>query len=124
MLKFLDIFFFVFHTALIIFNIAGWAFRKTRRWNLVTLVLTGLSWFALGAWYGWGYCPFTDWHWDVRRELGVHDMSHSYNHFLILKLTGLDLDVKLVDYTTVIVFFASLAASVYVNTRRKASGRV
>ena len=107
----------MFHTALIGFNVLGWMFRKTRKWNLVTLLLTGLSWFGLGCWYGWGYCPFTDWHWQVRRELGYHDMSHSYNHFLVLKLTGADLDLNLVDFVTVAVFAVSLFASAWYNFR-------
>jgi len=44
--------------------------EKTRKANLILLLLTGLSWFGLGIFYGWGYCPLTDWHWKVLRELG------------------------------------------------------
>ena len=58
----LNILFFIFHTSLIVFNVAGWAWRATRRWNLLTLSLTAVSWFAMGLWYGVGYCICTDWH--------------------------------------------------------------
>ena len=51
----LNIFFFVFHTLLMLFNCFGWAWKKTRPWNLVTLLLTAGSWFIVGIWYGWGY---------------------------------------------------------------------
>ncbi len=83
MYQFLNIFFFVFHTVWTLFNMTGWMFRPTRRLHLVTLTLTALSWFVLGIWYGWGYCLCTDWHWQVRRELGFRDESNSYIHFLV-----------------------------------------
>lgn len=117
MLTFLNIFFFVFHTAFTLFNITGWIFRKTRKWHLLTLVLTAFSWFVLGIWYGWGYCFCTDWHWEVRGKLGYHDESNSYIHFLILKITGINLPVELVDNVTLIVFIASAVLSIVLNIR-------
>ena len=115
--KFLNYFFFSFHTILILFNIFGWIFQRTRKWNLITLLLTAFSWFVLGIWYGWGYCFCTDWHWLVRHHLGYHDMTNSYNHFLILKLTGVNFSERLVDVVTAIVFFTSLTLSVCINIR-------
>jgi uncharacterized protein DUF2784 len=117
MLTFLNIFFFVFHTAFTLFNITGWIFRKTRKWHLLTLVLTAFSWFVLGIWYGWGYCFCTDWHWEVRKKLGYHDESNSYIHFLILKITGINLPVALVDSVTLIVFMVSAVISIVLNIR-------
>ena len=113
----LNYFFFIFHTAFIFFNTVGWLFTKTRKWNLITLLLTGFSWFVLGIWHGWGYCPCTDWHWEVRHQLGYHDMSWSYNQFLILKLTGIDFSVALVNNVTVVVFFVSLILSIALNIK-------
>jgi len=115
--SFLNTFFFFFHTSLILFNMVGWIFPKTRKLNLLTLLLTAFSWFVLGAWFGWGYCFCTDWHWQVREHLGVHDQTNSYNHFLILKLTGLNLNLKLVDAATAVIFFASLLMSGWFNAR-------
>jgi hypothetical protein len=113
----LNFFFFLFHTSLILFNCLGWIFPKFRKWNLITLTLTALSWFVLGIWLGWGYCVCTDWHWSVRRELGYQDMSNSYLHFLILKFTGINFSEKLVDIITVIVFFSSFITSIWLNMR-------
>ena len=110
-------FFFIFHTLLILFNTLGWSIKKLRKWNLMTLLATAFSWFILGLWYGWGYCFCTDWHWDVREKLGYHDMSWSYNHFLILKLTGINVPVDLVNYSTAILFFLSLLLSIILNFR-------
>lgn len=115
--QFLNIFFFVFHTILMLFNSLGWAWKKTRQWNLVTLLLTAGSWFIVGIWYGWGYCFCTDWHWQVREKLGLYDQSNSYVHFLLLKLTGINFQKDLVDKVTLIVFFISLALSIWLNIR-------
>jgi hypothetical protein len=120
--QFLDIFFFVFHTTFTLFNIVGWIFRKTRKWHLITLSLTAFSWFVLGIWYGWGYCFCTHWHWEVRRKLGYIDDSHSYIHFLILKLTGINFSPQLVENSTLLVFLVSFVLSAWLNikdSRRK-----
>ena len=117
MYQFLNIFFFLFHSILMVFNCFGWIWKQTRKWNLVTLLLTAGSWFILGIWYGWGYCLCTDWHWQVREHLGYHDQSFSYVHFLVLKLSGINFDIKLVDKVTVIVFIISVLLSFYLNIR-------
>lgn len=113
----LNYFFFIFHTVFTLFNIFGWMFRATRKWNLVTLLLTAFSWFVLGIWYGWGYCLCTDWHWDVRERLGYHDQQSSYIHFLLLKLTGINFNEGLVERGTLIVFVLSLIMSIWLNVR-------
>lgn len=113
----LDIAFIIFHTAWILFNLFGWIWKSTRPWNLATLSLTAFSWFVLGIWYGFGYCPCTHWHWLVRRELGYTDMPNSYIKFLIHELTGLDLDAALVDTGTAVFFFLAFAISLYMNFR-------
>ena len=114
---FLNIFFFLFHTAFTLFNIIGWAFQRTRKLHLITILLTAFSWFVLGIWYGWGYCICTDWHWEVRERLGYHDRSNSYIHFLLLKITGIDLNEKLVEYATLIIFLLSAVLSTWLNIK-------
>ena len=117
MLQFLNIFFFVFHTAFTIFNIVGWIFPKTRKVHLITMLLTAGSWFILGIWFGMGYCACTDWHWNVREQLGYNDRSDSYIHFLLLKVTGIDFDPQLVENVTLIVFLGCFVLSVWLNVR-------
>ena len=115
--QFLNIFFFVFHTAFTLFNAVGWMFRITRKIHLVTLSLTAFSWFVLGIWYGWGYCFCTDWHWEVREKLGYNDHSRSYIHFLILQLTGVNFDPSTVENLTLVIFLLSFALSLWFNVR-------
>jgi len=117
MYYFFDKFFFVFHTSIIIFNLTGWIWKKTRFFNLILLSLTFFSWFILGIWYGFGYCPSTDWHWAVREKLGYYDMPSSYIEFLIESFTGLDVNAKLVDIFAVVFLLFALTASIITNVR-------
>lgn len=110
---FLNIFFFVFHAAFILFVLFGWIWKKSRKVHLVALVLTAFSWFGLGLFYGFGYCFCTDWHWDVRYRLGYAEMPRSYIKFLILTVTGLDLNDDLVDAVTMAVFIGVFTLAIY-----------
>ena len=114
---FLNEFCFMVHLALIIFGLFGWLWEKTRGANLVVLSLTGFSWFILGIWYGFGFCPSTEWHWQVRMRLGYYDMPSSYIKFLIDSLTGLAVNATLVDILTLVTFMVALFASVVMNAR-------
>jgi hypothetical protein len=113
----LNVFFFIFHSVLIVFNLFGWIWRKTRRANLVVLLLTAFSWFILGIWYGFGYCPFTEWHWHVRMKLGLYDMTSSYLVFLIQSLSGLRVSRETVDTFAVLLLFLALSMSLLFNIR-------
>jgi hypothetical protein len=115
----LNILFFVFHTVWIAFNCLGWIWRRTRPWQLVTVSLTGLSWFVLGAWYGWGYCPCTDWHWQVRLRLGYQDPP-SYIQLLIRELTGFEPHPALADAVAVasLAGVSTLGVVLYARDRR------
>ena len=113
----LNYFFLFFHTALILFNLFGWIWKASRRWNLYTLLATAFSWFGLGLWYGLGYCPCTHWHWLVRRRLGYMDMPSSYIKFLIQEWTGFEIEAQIVDIGTISLFFLALVISIYLNVR-------
>ncbi len=114
---FLDIFFTVFHTFLVLFNLFGWIWKKTRPYNLICLLLTGASWVILGIFYGFGYCPLTDWHFSILRKLGHTDLPNSYLSFLFTRLTGIQLEQSLVDAVTTWGLILALAISLYLNLR-------
>ena len=117
-LELLNVLFFVVHTFLILFNLFGWLVPRWRLANLITLSLTAFSWFVLGLRYGWGYCVCVDWHWQIRELLGYGNTSASYVHLLINKLTRIDLAEELVDGCTVVLFFAALFISSYLNIKK------
>lgn len=97
---------------MVLFVLFGWIWKRTRLAHLITVGLVAGSWFVLGIWYGIGYCPFTDWHWQVRLKLGYDNYSSSYIHFLITSLTGITIRKVLVDVLLVIGLVVSTAASV------------
>jgi hypothetical protein len=114
---FLDKFFFVFHTIIVLFILFGWLWKKTRLAHLIVTGLVAGSWFFLGIWFGIGYCPFTEWHWRIRLGLGYTDMSRSYVHFLIVTLTGLEVSERSVDIGLIIGLAVSTAGSVTLFSR-------
>ena len=116
-MKFLDIFFTVFHTCLVLFNLFGWIWKRTRLANLITLLVTAGSWSILGIFYGFGYCPLTDWHFSVLEKLGYTNLPDSYLSFLFTRLTGLSIDQSLVDSVTLWGLIVALVISLYLNIR-------
>lgn len=122
MYAFLDVFFVVFHGAIVLFNVTGWIWRRTRRLHLIVIGLTFLSWFGLGIFYGWGYCPSTDWHWDVKRALGETDLPNSYVKYYVDAVTGMSWDPGLVNAVVMGVALAALIASVVLNVRDRRRG--
>jgi hypothetical protein len=117
--RFADIAFVVFHTSLILFNLLGWIWKKTRLANLIVILITFASWFILGLIVGMpGYCPLTDWHFDILEKLGYTDLPSSYIKYLADRLTGLDLSQKLVDDVTLWGLVAAFVVSLILNTLR------
>lgn len=113
-----DIGFVIFHTSLILFNVSGWIWKKTRPANLVTILVTFASWFLLGLAVGQlGYCPSTDWHFSILRELGHTDLPTSYIKYLADRLSGQDFSQKLVDDLTLWGLLAAFIISAALNTR-------
>ena len=115
MYELLHIFFLVFHSFLILFNLFGWVWKPLRKANLVTLLLTGLSWFLLGIFYGIGYCPLTDWHYQILYELGKINLPNSYIQYLLEAFFSVSVSQNITDTWTMILFFVALVCSIYVN---------
>lgn len=118
-LHFLNYFFYIFHTVLVLFNLFGWLHPKTRKFHFYSLVITLFSWGILGIWYGFGYCLLTDWHYQVLRELGETGMPNSYIAFLIEKFTGWLPGTDLVNNWTLMLTAVALVCSIWVNLVRK-----
>ena len=119
MLPFLNVFYFVAHLVLISFILTGWIWKRTQKLHLFVVILTALSWFVLGIWYGWGYCPLTDWHWDVKEKLGERDLPNSFIKYFVDDVTGGNISSSLVDAVTVACLVFAAIASVYVNFFKK-----
>lgn len=112
----LDIFFLILHSSLILFNLFGWVWRRTRKANLILLLTTAGSWLILGLIVGsLGYCPLTDWHFNVLRELGVDDLPVSYIKYLADRIFNGDFSSALVDALTLYGLIVSLTISLVLN---------
>ena len=124
---FLDIAFLVGHSALIVFNLLGWTLRKTRRLNLLSILLTVASWLVFAPCYGLGYCPCTDWHWQVKEALGQTDLPNNYITYLFDAWTGINITDDFAARLAWLCLVPALLASVTLNLRdfiadRKAKG--
>jgi hypothetical protein len=113
----LNTFFLVFHASLIAFILTGWIWPRTRRLHLLVMGLTFLSWFGLGLFYGIGYCPCTDWHWQVKRARGETGLPNSYVKYYLDRLTGLSWQQGLVDISVLLIALAALGLSISLNCR-------
>lgn len=123
MLKFLDLFFLSFHSALILFNLLGWVHRHLRPWHLASLSITAGSWFIMGIWYGWGYCICTDLHWNVLHELGQQDLPNSYIVHLGERLFGIRLSSFQGDVLAVSGLFVPLILNLFLFFRKRRKER-
>ena len=114
---FLDYLFVVFHGSLIVFILTGWIWSKTRRFHLLVMTLTFSSWVGLGFFYGFGYCPSTDWHWRVKEALGETDLPDTYVKYYLDRVTGLDWPPVLVHALILVFAVTALGVSVALNWR-------
>ncbi len=117
MYQVLDILLLLFHCSLILFNLFGWIWRKARRVHLFCISATILSWFGLGLFYGWGYCPCTDWHWQVKQNLGETGLPASCIKYYLDNIFGFAWNPVLVDGMVVGCGVSALTASVWLNWR-------
>src|SRR5688500_4808879 len=104
----MDFLFTLLHILIILFNLTGWIWKKTRKAHLIVVALTFASWFIMGIWYGWGYCFLTDWHWRIKEKNGETNLPDSFIKYMADKITGQDIDAGLIDLFTVILFILIL----------------
>ena len=115
--RLLDQALFLLHAALVLFNLTGWIWQRTRRLHLLVVGLTLASWVGLGVWFGWGYCPLTDWHWQVKANLGETALPASYIKYYVDALTGASWNPMLIDAWVVGLALTALVVSVVFNWR-------
>lgn len=114
-LRILDIFFTLIHLIIIGFNLLGWIWPKTRRAHLIVVAATAFCWVILGIWYGWGFCPVTEWQWQIKTRLGEHHLPDSFIKYYADKISGKDINSSLIDLVTAISFGLAALLSIYFN---------
>ena len=119
MTRLLDIGLTTLHVLLMAFNLIGWIWPLTRKLHLTTLIATATSWFILGIWYGFGYCPLTDWHWSIKEKMGETNLPNSFVKYIADKITGNEVNSSLIDTLTIGGLIFAVTAAVYVNFFRR-----
>ena len=117
MLHFLDALLTTVHLLVICFNLFAWIPLRTRRAHLWGAGITLGSWIGLAPWFGLGYCPITDWQWEVKARLGERALPNSFVKYYADKLAGSDISPSAVDAWTAGLFAASIIASVALHLR-------
>jgi hypothetical protein len=112
---FLDILLTIFHLGIVLFNLFGWIPKATRKANFITILLTAASWFILGIWYGMGFCPVTEWQWQVKEKLGEKNLPSNFIEYIAEKWTGHDFDSGFISIVITVCFVLAAVASIYVN---------
>lgn len=114
------------HLAVIFLNIFGWVSKPTWVAQSAVLFFTLVSWLGFGFTHGFGYCFLTDWHWDVKRDLGHQNLPHSYTKWLYDFVFDADIAHQTIDVLTIAgLVFGLLAWSVrtFIEVRRWGGSR-
>ena len=124
MLQLLNIIFGVAHVLLIVACLIGWIFPRTRKAHLILMGVVLGCWFLLGLKYGIGYCPLTDWHWQVKQKLGEGSLPNSFIKYLWDHIFTTSISPKAADILTFGAFFVSLIPALYLNWAGKAKQKL
>lgn len=114
-LQLIDYFFTILHLLIIGANLFAWIWAKTRKIHLYIVGTTLFCWLILGIWYGIGYCPITDWQWQVKTKLGETHLPNSFVKYYLDKLARRDIADTTVDIITLISFLIAIVCSIRVN---------
>ena len=118
-LRLLDLLLTLVHFSIMGFNLFGWIWKPLRKAHLVCIAITAGCWFILGIWFGIGYCPITDWEWQIKEKLGEHNLPGSFIKYYADKISGKSVNDSFIDTMTTVCFFIAAMLSVYVNFLHK-----
>ena len=110
---YLDILFNLIHLLIVFFNIIAPFVRPLRKASIFAQSLTIFSWLGLGIYYGIGYCPITDWHWQAKRRLGEYDLPSSYIKYIADYIFSIDSNPWLIDFLTGFIFLSAVSYNFY-----------
>lgn len=103
------------HVAVVLAVLTSWIPKATRRFHLVLVGVTAVSWLGLGLIHGIGYCFLTDWQWEVKRWRGETGLPRSFVHYALTRWLGLSLHPTTSDMLTGLGFALSTLLSLLVN---------
>lgn len=95
----------ILHLVIVAVLVFGWIHPKTRTLHRWAVSITAFCWVAV-AWVmdkKLGYCPVTDWQWQIKRLRGEKNIPSSYVDYLLQKF-GLHFNPELIDLGALVVF--------------------
>jgi len=94
----------IFHLVIVFFLLFGWIVAKTRPLHRIAVGVTSFLWIVVGAFVGTiGYCPVTDWHWQVKKLRGEEGLPTSYIDYQLQRI-GIHLPPEHADLIVMVVF--------------------
>nr|WP_233164518.1 DUF2784 domain-containing protein [Pedobacter sp. ASV28] len=105
----------IVHLLIIGINLFAWIWPRMRRFHLWVVGITLFCWLFLGIWYGIGYCPVTEWQWQVKEQLGEHHLPNSFVKYHLDRITGQDIPDNIVDFITLGSFLLAIVCAIKVN---------
>ena len=114
-LRILDLLLTLLHFVIIGFNLLGWIWKRTRKLHFIVVCATAACWFILGIWFGIGYCPITDWDWQIKEKLGEHNLPNSFIKYYADMIAGHSVNANLIDMLTAAGFFMAALLAIYFN---------
>ena len=121
MLQLLDIFLYTIHIIIILYCLFGWTIQRYRRVHLVTIGTIAGCWFGLGLWYGMGYCPLTDWHWQLKRLISEEPLPNSFIKHILDMILPAPISDSMADTLAFAGFITATVISIYLQFIRKTS---
>lgn len=115
LLGLLDLGLSLLHVAVVLAVLTLWIPKATRRFHLMLVGVTAVSWLGLGLIHGIGYCFLTDWQWEVKRWRGETGLPSSFIHYALTRWLGLSLHTTTSDVLTGLGFALSTLLSLLVN---------
>ncbi|RZL51002.1 MAG: DUF2784 family protein [Pedobacter sp.] len=111
----LDFLLTILHLFIIGFNLLGFIWKPLRKIHFWFAMATLSCWTILGIWFGLGYCPITDWQWNVKTQMGEQNLPASFIKYFADKLTNSNINSDLIDALTLLFFLLAIVCSVKVN---------
>ncbi|HEU4838502.1 MAG TPA: DUF2784 family protein [Micavibrio sp.] len=107
----------IFHLVIVLFLTFGWIWATTRPLHRIAVGVTSFLWIVVGAIVGKiGYCPVTDWHWQVKKLRGEDDLPVSYIDYQLQRM-GIHLPTERADQIVMAAFAAIVVITVVLGVR-------
>lgn len=109
----------IFHLVIVLFLAFGWISRRCRPLHRIAVATTAFLWIVVGAIVcKLGYCPMTDWHWQVKKLRGEENLPVSYVDYNLQKI-GIHLPPERADQIVMVVFAAIIAITIFLYVRER-----